>query len=433
MENNKSQDFKNKLDKILVKLGQIKEINIGHSKNLEQQLLKSVQYLINEFPTLHDILKSRDLKIQEICCNHLVFQLICEHKSLQCINILCSTINKFEIADSSLILNPSEDIKKIWILLEKLFEFNNELVSYGCKNEFTFKILSEFYNCTLIKDLAQKNTNISNSILKFDQVLYDLKQNAKQIWRYLLPIGQDVYINEFNNDEDNTNQSMILGKIGRKLSDFNALVICFLDDTGTERNEIIGRWSNRLCLPQIEHELIQQWRQNLQVGHQLLALHEGQKKKTIFSSTILSVAYSSQQILEKIKIGYRIYSQYGNQADDRGKYFGSKVMNINGEIFEDEWVEVSSFKIIPISIFEAHQGSLELVKFLTEEIRTQDFKYIDINLPLSKEQINQFLGTPLYNACSSGRLEIAQYLMKVDWQINYRTFQDLSPFKIVDK
>eukprot|EP00347_Sterkiella_histriomuscorum_P018068 403346912 len=310
-------------------------------------------------------------------------------------------INKFEIADSSLILNPSEDIKKIWILLEKLFEFNNELVSYGCKNEFTFKILSEFYNCTLIKDLAQKNTNISNSILKFDQVLYDLKQNAKQIWRYLLPIGQDVYINEFNNDEDNTNQSMILGKIGRKLSDFNALVICFLDDTGTERNEIIGRWSNRLCLPQIEHELIQQWRQNLQVGHQLLALHEGQKKKTIFSSTILS-----------------------------RKIFWLQIMNINGEIFEDEWVEVSSFKIIPISIFEAHQGSLELVKFLTEDIRTQDFKYIDIHLPLSKEQINHFLGTPLYNACSSGRLEIAQYLMKFYWQINYRTFQDLSPLII---
>eukprot|EP00347_Sterkiella_histriomuscorum_P009935 403339308 len=180
---------------------------------------------------------------------------------------------------------------------------------------------------------------------------------------------------------------MILGKIGRKLSDFNALVICFLDDTGTERNEIIGRWSNRLCLPQIEHELIQQWRQNLQVGHQLLALHEGQKKKTIFSSTILS-----------------------------------KFLKMNGQKYH---LQNHSYLNI-----EAHQGSLELVKFLTEDIRTQDFKYIDIHLPLSKEQINHFLGTPLYNACSSGRLEIAQYLMKFYWQINYRTFQDLSPLII---
>eukprot|EP00347_Sterkiella_histriomuscorum_P009647 403340406 len=329
-------------------------------------------------------------------------------------------------------MNPSEDIKKIYILLEKLFELNNELVIYGCKDEITFKILSDCYSRNPIKRISWMNTNISNSIQEFFQLLDDLKQRAKQLWRYLLPIDQIVYIKEdIYDDVDNANKSMIQGKIVRKFSDFNALVVQYMDESGTERIELIGKLSNRLCLPQIEHELIQQWRQNIKAGHRLLVLHEGQIKKSIISSTVLRVI--SQQNLQMIKVRYRIYSQDGNMEDQDGRYFGSKIMKNNGEIFEDELIYLSSLRIFPISIFEASQGSLELVKFLTEEIRTQDFEYIDVNLPLShlqKEQRNQFLGTPLYNACSSGRLEIVQYLVQFDWQINYRTFFDLSPLII---
>eukprot|EP00347_Sterkiella_histriomuscorum_P006277 403353384 len=134
-----------------------------------------------------------------------------------------------------------------------------------------------------------------------------------------------------------------------------------------------------------------------------------------------------QAIDFQLYILMEIYHTYGNMKDQDGRYFGSRVMKACGFIYEDEWIQVSSQRIIPISIFEASQGNLDLVKFLTEQIQTQDFQYVDIHLPeVSNDQNNLIFGTPLYNACSSGRLDIARYLLQFPSQINHRTFFDVS-------
>eukprot|EP00347_Sterkiella_histriomuscorum_P014740 403359725 len=329
-------------------------------------------------------------------------------------------------------MSPNEDLKNIWNLIEKMFELNNDILLLGFRKIFQFRELSKGYDSSIIKRFICRKANIQNLSNKFDQLFQQLEQRLVQLWRYILPIGQTVYLQEFNEEgqDNSTKDRMIQGTIS-KVNQIDSFVINYKDNSGIDKTELIGRWSKRLCFPQLEHDLINQWIQNLKVGHHIIILHE---LKSPIIATIVSVQYSEQQILEQVKVSFKIYHHNGNKKDKDGRYFQENA-NDSQQTYQDEWVNVQSQKLIPISTFETYQGNFELVKFLTEEIHSLDFDFQDPNLPSIqcqnvKDRINLALGTPLYNSCENGRLDVAKYLIQFKWQIDYRTYYDVSPLMI---
>eukprot|EP00347_Sterkiella_histriomuscorum_P017926 403347451 len=279
----------------------------------------------------------------------------------------------------------------------------------------------------LFDQASEKSFNLKNYL----KAMTVQQSRELYLWRYILPIGQTVYLQEFIEEgQDSTQERMIQGTIS-EVNQIDSYVIKYKDNSGIDKSELIGRWSQRLCFPQLEHDLIKQWKQNLQVGHRIIVLHE---QKSPIITTIVSVLQNEQQIPELVKVSFKIYHHYGNKKDEDGRYFQQHAIDSQQQYY-DEWVNVQSQQLIPISTFESYQGNLELVKFLTEEIHSLDFDFADPNLPqiqcqYVKERINLALGTPLYNACENGRSDVAKYLIQFKWQIDYRTYYDVSPLMI---
>eukprot|EP00347_Sterkiella_histriomuscorum_P019630 403340892 len=360
-------------------------MEIGTKFKLEAQedFLKNLEYLLSVFPDFLDIVRCRSKPVQCMVYNEVIMKIICDFRSIKCISKLCEINNQniqslfppqlpthqgnkysqnqtmilsVECAYPLLIMSPNEDLKNIWNLIEKMFELNNDILLLGFRKIFQFRELSKGYDSSIIKRFICRKANIQNLSNKFDQLFQQLEQRLVQLWRYILPIGQTVYLQEFNEEgQDNSTQDM-------------------------------------------------------------------------------SVQYNEQQILELVKVSFKIYHHNGNKKDEDGRYFQQHAIDSQQQ-YQDEWVNVQSQKLIPISTFETYQGNLELVKFLTEQIHSLDFDFSDPNLPsiqcqYVKDRINLALGTPLYNACENGRLDVAKYLIQFKWQIDYRTYYDVSPLMI---
>eukprot|EP00347_Sterkiella_histriomuscorum_P006043 403354279 len=405
------------------------ELNQNFKLEAQEDFLKNLEYLLSVFPGLLDIVRQRSKPVQYMVYNEVVMKLVCDYRSVKCMRKLCEIILRVERANPLFIMSPNEDLRNVWNLIEKMCELNNDIIRLGFRKIFQLKEISHGYHSSIIKRVICRKPNIQNLSNKFDQLFQQLEQRLAQLWRYILPIGQTIYLKEFIElGQDNTQESMIQGTIS-EVKQIDSYVINYKDNSGINRIELIGRWSQRLCFPQQEHDLIKQWKQNLKVGHRILIIH---KQEVPIITTIVDVQHNEQQILEQVKVNFKFYHHNGNKKDKDGRYFLQHVIETN-IYYEDEWINIQSQQLLPISTFETYQGNLELVKFLTEEIHSLDFK--DPNLPQIqcqnvKDRINLALGTPLYNACENGRLDVAKYLIQFKWQIDYRTYYDVSPLMI---
>eukprot|EP00347_Sterkiella_histriomuscorum_P000476 403375712 len=278
-------------------------------------------------------------------------------------------------------------------------------------------------NCTLIDN--KSSLNILNLIKSIERQVPKLEETSKQGWRMTLVIGSIIYFKE-----ENKNDEMIRGVISEIYQDV-VFVVDYEDKSGNEKQKLIGRWSSQLYFPQIEHEIIQEWRQNLKIGYQVL--FQKDYYKPWIACTVISLEYDKeQQKLEKVKIAQKVYHHRGDKSDQNGNYFGPTIIN---EGQHQLWVNLPSLQLMPNYLFEASQGNLRILKYLKEEICEQDYDFSVLNLPdiyaESKLEKNfKVLGTPLYAASESGNYEIVKLLLEYEEQIDFRTYYDISPFII---
>eukprot|EP00347_Sterkiella_histriomuscorum_P011577 403371923 len=110
----------------------------------------------------------------------------------------------------------------------------------------------------------------------------------------------------------------------------------------------------------------------------------------------------------EVKIGYRLYHPLGNKVDEQGRFYGWSQKY-------DEWIATyfQRDRILPMLVFEASQGELDLVKYLMDEL----------------ENLYNLTGTPLYAACEAGKYDIAKYLIERNADLEIKK-DDQSPLMI---
>eukprot|EP00347_Sterkiella_histriomuscorum_P004013 403362083 len=304
-------------------------------------------------------------------------------------------------------MDNNERSQKIWRLLETILEVYNQLAQLGLYDSFTLRTLEDI-NFLANRKIANRNDNISALASKLEKNLEGINDRTNQYWRLRLGKGSIIYLNEGQQEHTGLGRVEIIKKIKT-----NVFAVSYQDKQGTMKNEIIGRWSKKIYIPTNHQQIINNWWQNLKVGYRVLALD---KYKNWILSTILDVSANNEQVLERVKVGYRIYNDQGDLNDEKGNYFG-----FEGKF--DEWIDVFSLRVMPMVLFEVSQGKLEVVKYLIEHL---NLKYQIAGLKYQQDRYYQFkirrqygicktkkllllseiIGNPLYLASESGNIEI---------------------------